>query len=391
MPANLTAEAKAKWQLAQSTKNPREKLQAYQEFLSLIPKHKGNEHLRANVKTTIAELKDEIVAQRGKRGGGRSVWSLEREGAAQVMIFGPTQSGKSSLLRALTNAQVEVSSYDYSTRHPIPGMLKFEDIQIQLVELPAPLFLSSDNRYEIQSTAADMIRRCDGLILILDLTNDPLRQLSLILASLESIHVSTQKASTRVEIVPEKGAGGIRLAESGVSESLSHEQVAELLHSFGIRSALVRIFGNANLDDVENAVLQNVTLFKPSLVVGNKLDRFSGQHDYSDFLPGAKQFSSAIVSCLTRQGLNKIGRQLFDCLELVRVYTKQPNESKPSDLPIVVRAGTTVIELALGIHTDLADRYRYSRIWGTSSRFAGERVGPDHVLHDQDIVEIRAK
>jgi len=75
----------------------------------------------------------------------------------------------------------------------------------------------------------------------------------------------------------------------------------------------------------------------------------------------------------------------------VRVYTKQPNESKPSDLPIVVRAGTTVIELALSIHTDLADRYRYSRIWGTSSRFAGERVGPDHVLHDQDIVEIRAK
>jgi len=390
LPANLTAEAKAKWQLAQSTKNPRDKLQAYQEFLSLIPKHKGNEHLRAHVKTTIAELKDQLVAQRGKRGGGRSVWSLEREGAAQVMIFGPTQSGKSSLLRALTNAQVEVSSYDYSTQHPVPGMFKFEDIQIQLVELPAPLFVSRDNRYEVQVTAADLIRRCDGLILILDLANDPVRHLSLILASLESIHVSTQKAPTRVEIVPEKGAGGIRLAESGVSESLSHEQVEELLHSFGMRSALVRIFGNATLDDVENAVLQNVTLFKPCLVVGNKLDRFSGQHDYSDFLLGAKPFASAIVSCLTRQGLDTIGRQLFDCLELVRVYTKEPNESKPSDLPIVVRAGTTVIELALSIHTDLADRYRYSRIWGTSSKFAGERVGPDHVLRDQDIVEIRA-
>ena len=388
MPANLTAEAKAKWQEAQTAKNPREKLQAYQEFLSAIPKHKGNEHLRAQIKTKIAELKQEIIAQRGRRGGGRSLWSIEREGAAQVMIFGPTQSGKSSLLKSLTNAHVEASSYEYSTQRPTPGMLQYEDIQIQLVELPAPQISADEGQYEIQPGSTDLIRQCDGLLLIVDLTNEPLRQLQYLIASLESIRISTRKAPTRVDIIPEKGGGEIRLAAVGSGDSLSHEQVTELLHSYGIRSALVRIFGNATMGDVEDAVLQNTTVYKPILVVANKFDLDQGAESSSRFLANVMQFPSAVVSSLTGQGLNTLGQQLFHCLGIVRVYTKEPSEPEPSDHPFVVRAGTTVRELALSIHTDLASKYRYSRIWGPTSKFAGERVGPEHVLGDQDIVEI---
>jgi len=388
LPANLTEEAKAKWQVAQTAKNPREKLQAYQEFLSAIPKHKGNEHLRAQIKTKIAELKQEIIAQRGRRGGGRSLWSIEREGAAQVMIFGPTQSGKSSLLKSLTNAHVEASSYEYSTQRPTPGMLQYEDIQIQLVELPAPQISADEGQYEIQPGSTDLIRQCDGLLLIVDLTNEPLRQLQYLIASLESIRISTRKAPTRVDIIPEKGGGEIRLAAVGSGDSLSHEQVTELLHSYGIRSALVRIFGNATMGDVEDAVLQNTTVYKPILVVANKFDLDQGAESSSRFLANVMQFPSAVVSSLTGQGLNTLGQQLFHCLGIVRVYTKEPSEPEPSDHPFVVRAGTTVRELALSIHTDLASKYRYSRIWGPTSKFAGERVGPEHVLGDQDIVEI---
>jgi ribosome-interacting GTPase 1 len=83
-----------------------------------------------------------------------------------------------------------------------------------------------------------------------------------------------------------------------------------------------------------------------------------------------------------------VGHQLFSVLGLVRVYTKEPNEQRPSPHPFVVRSGTTVRELARSIHSDLADKYRYSRLWGPTSKFAGERVGPDHVLGDRDIVEI---
>jgi len=389
LPANLTAEAKAKWQQAQSTTNPREKLQALQEFLAAVPKHKGNERLRAQVKTQIADLRQDLIAQRRKRGGsGRSPWSVDHEGAAQVMIFGATKSGKSSLLNSLTHAHVEIASYDYSTQYPAPGMLEYEDIQIQLVELPAPIYIASEERYIIQTESRGLIRQCDGLILVIDLSNNPIRQLELILSSLEEARISTHKDQTRVEIVPEKGGGEIRVAALGSDESLPHEQISVLLHSYGIKSALVRIFGNATMDDVEDAILENVTLYKPTILVANKLDLDLGQRTSSRFLSAITEFPTVIVSCLTRQRLGEVGRHLFSSLGLVRVYTKQPNEPRPSPHPFVVRQGTTVRELARNIHSDLAERYRYSRLWGPTSKFAGERVGPDHVLGDKDIVEI---
>jgi len=388
LPANLTAEAKAKWKIAQTTTNPREKLQALQEFLSEVPKHKGNERLRAQVKTQISELKQDIIAQRGKRGGGRSPWSVDHEGAAQVMIFGATKSGKSSLLSALTNAHVEITSYNYSTQYPAPGMLQYEDIQIQLVELPAPTYNAREQHYIIQSGSTSLIRQCDGLILVVDLSRDPIRQLELTLSSLEAIRISTHKAHTRVEIVPEKAGGEIRVAALGSDELLPHEQISNLLHSYGIKGALVRIFGNATMDDVEDAILENVTLYKPTIVIANKLDLDLGREKSSRFLSAVTELPTVVSSCLTRQGLEAVGQLLFSSLGLARVYTKEPNEPRPSPHPFVVRAGTTVKELARSIHSDLAEKYRYSRLWGPTSKFAGERVGPDHVLGDRDIVEI---
>ncbi len=388
MPANLTAEAKAKWQLAQLSKNPKEKLQAYAEFLAEIPAHKGNERLRAQVKTKIAELKQEIITRRGKHGGGKSPWSVEREGAAQVMILGPTNAGKSSLLKSLTNAQPTIATYEYTTQQPMPGILQFEDIQLQLVEIPAPR-LARNGSYEFQPEAIDLVHHCDGLIILVDLTSSPQHQLELIIKALEEADISIQKPLSRVEVIQTKGAGEIRIATTSTQSSLSHEQIRELLHSYGVGNALVRIYGSASIGDVEDAVLENVTLYKPTLLVANKIDLYSAREISSKFsgnLPAS--LPTAITSCLTGQGLTAIGGKLFESLGLIRVYTREPNESKPSDHPFVVHAGTTVRELAGSIHTNLAERYRYSRIWGSTSKFAGERVGPEHVLGDQDIVEI---
>ena len=218
MPANLTAEAKAKWQQAQAAKNLKEKLLLFQEFLSLIPKHKGNERLRAQTKTKIAQLKQDIVIQRGRKAGGRTAWTVERVGSAQVMLYGPTNVGRSSLLGKLTNAQPPVATYEYTTQRPIPGMLQFEDIQIQLVELPSPQ-ICSQGTFEIQPEMSDLVRSSDGLMLIVDLSNNPSDQLSSLIASLEDIHVSTLRTPSRVEIIPEKGSGEIRIATAGVQQS----------------------------------------------------------------------------------------------------------------------------------------------------------------------------
>jgi ribosome-interacting GTPase 1 len=391
LPANLPPEAKAKWNEALAAKNPREKVRLFQEFLSEIPKHKGNERLRAQIKTKIATLKEEIVAQRGKRGGSGSVWAVEREGAAQVMMFGPTNAGRSSLLRALTNAQPVVASYEYTTRRPVPGMLQYEDVQFQLVELPAPQ-INESGGFEIQAEAIDLIRNADGLLLVLDLAAEPVKQFRSIIRALEEIRISIQRPSTRVEVVKEKGSGEIRIATSGTRTPYDLGRVRSLLHSYGIKNALIRIYGDVSLDDIEDAILENVTLFKPSLIIGNKLDLSVAREPATQLQEEIKDSVPTILtSCLIGTGLGDIGGRMFQCLGVIRVYTKEPGQSRPSEHPFVVRAGTTVGELARAIHSDLANRYRYSRIWGPTSKFAGERVGPEHVLGDRDVVEIHAE
>jgi len=391
MPANLPPEAKAKWNQALAEKNPKKKIQAFQEFLSAIPKHKGNERLRAQIKTKIATLKDEIAAQRGKPGGSHSLWSVQREGAARITIFGPTNAGRSSLLRALTNARPAIGAHGFTTQRPIPGMLPYEDIQFQLVELPAPQ-MDRNGNYQIRPEATDLIRTCDGLLLVVDLTSSPLYQFELINNALKEIRISVQKSSSHVEIIREKGSGEVRIAASGAQTSTTPEQVRELLHSYGLKNALVRIYGNVSLDDIEDAIFENVTIFKPCVLIGNKLDLLSSRETSMELVEGARhQLPILLISCLTGQGLSQIGEVIFRSLRLIRVYTKDPNESKPSARPFVVHAGTTIKELARSIHSDLAEKYRYSRIWGPTSKFAGERVGVDHVLGDQDIVEIHAE
>ena len=279
-------------------------------------------------------------------------------GSAQVMLYGPTNVGKSSLLGKLTNAQVQVATYAYTTRRPTPGMLQFEDIQFQLVELPAPQ-IGSDGKFEIQPEAADLIRAADGLILVVDLSDNPLDQLDSLLVGLEEAHISTIRTSSRVEIVLEKGTGEIRIATTGTHVSHPAEEIRELLHSYGIRNALVRMYGEVSLDDIEDAILENVTIHKPTVVVGNKIDLEKGRQGSQELVEKA-QLPVVLSSCLTGQGLPSMGETLFRNLEIVRVYTKEPNEPKPSQYPFVVRAGTTVRDLARNIHTDLAERYRYS-------------------------------
>lgn len=387
----MPPEAKAKWNQALAAKNPRDRLQAFQEFLSAIPKHKGNERLRAQIKTKIATLKDEIAAQRGRRGTSRSPWSIEREGAAQVMIFGPTNAGRSSLLRGLTNAEPTVGAYEFTTQRPVPGMLSYEDIQFQLVELPAPQPNQSGN-YEIQPEAIDLIRTCDGLLVVVDLSSRPLQQFQSAICALQEVRISVQKPSSRVEIVREKGSGEIRIATSGGQMSHKPEQIRELLHSYGLKNALVRTYGDVSLDDIEDAILENVTVYRPCLVIGNKLDLPRAREASTEFERQiSHQLPVVLTSCLTGQGLAQVGEGIFRSLGIIRVYTKEPSQSKASEHPFVVRAGTTIRELARSIHSDLADKYRYSRIWGPTSKFAGERVGPEHVLGDQDVVEIHAE
>lgn len=136
MPTNVTAEYKKAEQAFRQARDLDERLACLKEMLRTIPKHKGTEHLQAGLKTRIKQLTDELTGP--KKGGSHAaaLYAVRSEGAAQVCLIGPPNAGKSSLHARLTGSHTEVRPYPYTTKLPVPGMLPFEDVHFQLVDLP---------------------------------------------------------------------------------------------------------------------------------------------------------------------------------------------------------------------------------------------------------------
>ena len=211
MPANLPPDARKKWAEVEATKNPREKLQRMQEFLSLVPKHKGTAKLCAQIKKQMATMRKEMEEKkRRKAGKGGPKFFIEKEGAAQIALIGLTNVGKSSLLAAVTNSKVEVSPNPYTTREPVPGIMNYEDIQFQIVEAPALMEGSADGRaWGLQTLA--LARNADELILMVDLSQDPVEQLSLTLSEMEKARILVSKPKARVEVERRFMGAGLRI------------------------------------------------------------------------------------------------------------------------------------------------------------------------------------
>ena len=391
MPTNLPPNAKKKWAEVEATKNPREKLQRMQEFLSLVPKHKGTAKLCAQIKKQMATMRKEMEEKkRRKAGKGGPKFFIEKEGAAQIALIGLTNVGKSSLLAAVTNSKVEVSANPYTTREPIPGIMNYEDIQFQIVEAPALMEGSADGRaWGLQTLA--LARNADGLILMVDLSQDPVEQLSLTLSEMEKARILVSKPKARVEVERRFMGAGLRIILIGRLVDCNFKGVEELLRSYRITDAVVKISGEATLNEVEDAIFES-TVYKPAVIVANKID-LEGSEANLKFLESyvGNKLPILAVSCEKRCGLEKLGETMFKTLDIIRVYTKEPNEKEFSKKPFILKKGSTVYDLAKNIHSDFSKKFSYAKVWAKRLVFSPQKVGSSFVLNDRDIAEIHAK
>jgi ribosome-interacting GTPase 1 len=388
MVTNLPQEAKAKWNEVTQTRNPEERLCLMGEFMSLVPKHKGTDRMCAQVKRQMAQLRQEIDDKKkaAKRRSAPSYF-IEKAGAAQVAVVGPTNAGRSSLLRAVTNSQVEVAPWPFATRVPTPGMLPYEDIQFQLVEAPPVVEGSSEGRadgFQVLSLA----RNADGIIVVVDLADDPGGSLLAVLRELEASRILTVEPEGEVELTRRGHGSDIQFIWDGTLEGCTPDDVIKLLGEYKIRSALLRIRGRVTLNVVEDAIFGNA-VYRPTLVVANKLD-LTVEGAVESVRASAGGLEVLALSMEGGEGLRELlGARLFELLGVVRVYTKQPGKNAAVE-PIVARQGLTVGDLAKTIHSDFYKRFKYAKVWGPSAKFESERVGLDHVLADGDVVQLHA-
>jgi len=388
MPTNLPPDARKKWAEVEATKNTGEKLQRMQEFLSLVPKHKGTAKLCAQIKKQMAMMRKEMEEKKRRRAGkGGPKFFIEKEGAAQMVLIGLTNVGKSSLLTAVTNAKAEVSPNPYTTRDPIPGILAYEDIQFQIVEAPSLMEGSANGRaWGLQTLA--LARNADGLILMVDLSQDAVGQLSTVLSEMEKARILYSKPRARVEIERKFMGAGLRIILIGKLVDCNFRDVEELLRSYRLMDAVAKISGEATLDEIEDAIFEN-TVYKPAVVIANKID-LKGAEDKLKLLEVYvdNKLPMIGVSCEKRFGLEKLGEILFQTLGIIRVYTKETNQKEFSKKPFVLKRGVTVYDLAKNIHSDFREKFSFAKVWSKRLVFSPQKVGATFALEDGDVIEI---
>jgi ribosome-interacting GTPase 1 len=327
MPTNLPPEYYKVEERYRAAESDSEKAAYLEEMLSTIPKHKGTDKLRADLRRKLSKLKAAAQAKK-KVGKHVSAFTIEREGAGQVVVIGYANVGKSALVAALTNAEPEVAEFPFTTWTPSPGMMLIDNIQVQLIDTP-PL-----NRDFIEPELMDMIRRSDIILLLVDIQAEAITQLERSLALLETHR-----------IVP-----------------------AHLIEKYP--------------DD------QRLT-FIPMLVLVNKTDDESLDEDYEVFKElFGEEWPMLSISVRTLRNIDGLKKFVYDSLGIIRVFSKAPGKEPDLTSPFVLEKGETVEDFARKIHQDFYENLKAARIWG-SGVYDGQMVGRDHVLQEGDIIELK--
>lgn len=361
MPANLSPEYKQAEAEFRKAREPKDRLRWLHEMLRTIPKHKGTERLQADIKTRIKQLTDESTGPKKGAARGGPPQAVRAEGAAQVALIGPPNAGKSSLLAKLTGAHTEIGPYPFTTKSPIPGMLPFEDIHFQLVDLP-PI-----SRDFMEPWYANALQSADAVLLVVDLADPECTD--------HVVAIRERLDEKNVTLLEDWPFPPTVCGEGGGASARGTEAVTAK---------------RGDLDSDSDDVPDPFRIYLPTLLVANKCDLDPDPEEVAvlEEIVGVK-YPAIAVSVTTGEGLGKLGPMLFAGLGIVRVYTKAPGRSADGQRPYALRAGATVTDVARLVHRDLAAGLKFARVWG-SGQFDGQQVGPEHVVKDRDLVELHA-
>jgi ribosome-interacting GTPase 1 len=336
----------------------------------------------------MAQLREEIAKkkQQAKKTSGGPSYYIPKAGAAQIAVIGPANAGRSSLLRAITNSPVQVTTWPFGTTKPTPGMLSYEDIQFQLVEIPPIISGSSEGRADGFLNLSS-VRNADGVIVVLDMTEDPAGNFLMVYEELEKTRILISPPTGSVEIKKRGHGKDIQFIWEGKLVNCSEDDIIDLLSGYRIRSAQVKIIGNVSIDLVEDAIFGNA-VYRPCFILVNKIDINKDPNMLEQLISIASPIEVIPVSIKKEFNLaNMIGKKIFDMLKITRIYTKEPGKNPAKD-PIVCESGTTVGDLARTIHNDFYERFKYARIWGPAAKFDNEKVGLDRELLDGTIIQL---
>jgi ribosome-interacting GTPase 1 len=358
-----------------------EKIKRIEDDLHKTQVNKKTEHHVGLLRAKLAKLKAEQEEQQSRRGGGSQGFDVRRSGDATVVLIGLPSVGKSTLLNRLTNAKSKVAAYQFTTLEVVPGVMEHKGARIQVLDLPGIIEGASSGR-GLGKRVLSVARGADLVLFIVDVFQPEARPLLERELRATGVRVDERRPDVAIE---SSGTGGVSVAVQGKLTKMSESLVKDIMRVYDRNSARVVIREDITDEQLVDVLLGNRT-YAPSLTVMNKIDLVNA--GFTIALAARLPYKFIPISAEADVNITALKEEIFNRLDLVRIYMRRRTGETDFEEPLIVRRGSTVLEVCDKVHRNMKDDFRYAQIWGKSVKFGGQRVGITHRLMDEDVLTI---
>ncbi|CCF60454.1 hypothetical protein KAFR_0K00980 [Kazachstania africana CBS 2517] len=365
-----------------------EKIKAIEEEMARTQKNKATEHHLGLLKGKLARYRQQLLVdeQASSGGAGGSGFEVAKSGDARAVLIGYPSVGKSSLLGKITSTKSEIAHYAFTTLTSVPGVMKYQGAEIQIVDLPGIIYGASQGKGRGRQVVATA-RTADLILMILDATKSKHQRESLE-KELEAVGIRLNKEKPNIYF-KKKETGGIKINfQSPPQNNLNENVIKLLLKDYKIHNAEVLVRdSNCTIDDFIDIINDQHRNYIKCLYVYNKIDAVSLEE--VDRL--AREPNTVVMSCEMDLGIEDVVEEIWYQLNLSRVYTKKRGIKPKFDDPLVVRNNSTIGDLCHSIHRDFKDKFKYAMVWGSSAKHSPQKCGLNHKIHDEDVLTLFTK
>jgi len=363
-----------------------QKIKEIEDEMARTQKNKATAHHLGMLKAKLAKLKREILQPAKSGGGGGTAFDFDvaKTGDARVGLIGFPSVGKSTLLNKLTGTFSEVASYEFTTLTCVPGVIYYKGAKIQLLDLPGIIEGAKDGKGRGRQVIA-VARTCNLILIVLDALK-PLVDKKVIEHELEGFGIRLNKQPPNLTF-KRKDKGGVNFTYTVQPTHLDEETVKAILGEYRIHNADVCLRCDATADDLID-VIEGNRVYMPGLYVLNKIDRLSLEElELLDRIPHYVPISAHL-----EWNLDELLEKMWAYLDLIRVYTKPKGQIPDYNSPVVMRSmHNSVEDFCNRIHKQIIKQFKYALVWGSSVKHNPQRVGKDHRLNDEDVIQILKK